>query len=83
MRTFARRSSVIALAGVLALGAVACGDDADDAGTDVNVTEQETTPAVQDTVTEQDTMTEMDTEMATETETMTEDMTSPSETTTE
>ena len=82
MRTFARRSSMFALAGVLALGAVACGDD-DDAGTDIDVTEEETTaPAVEDTVTEEETMTEetTETEMMTETET---EMTTPSETATE
>ena len=78
MRTFARRSSMFALAGVLALGAVACGDD-DDAGTDIDVTEEDTTAPV---VTDEDTVTEetTETEMMTETET---EMTTPSETGTE
>ena len=82
MRTFARRSSMFALAGVLALGAVACGDD--DEGTDIDVTEEETDPVVtdEDTVTEEETETETETETELLTETETE-MTTPSETATE
>lgn len=75
MRTFARRSSMFALAGVLALGAVACGDDAEDA--EVNVTEEDTTAPAGDTTiqegdTELDMGTETQTEMTTETETQTD-----------
>ena len=81
MRTFARRSSMFALAGDLAIGAVACGDDADE-GADIDVTEEDTTaPAVtdEDTVTEEETTTEetTETELLTETET---EMTTPSDT---
>ncbi len=81
MRTFARRSSMFALAGVLALGAVACGDD--DPDTTVDVTEDEVVPGgdttieegdttVEETTTEMDMGTETETEMMTETETATE-----------
>lgn len=80
MRTFSRRSSAIALAGVLALAGAACGDDAEDTGADVDVTE----PAGDDTTVEEETTvedTETETEVETETETeMTDDMGTETET---
>ena len=74
MRTaLTRRTSAIALAGVLALAGAACGDDADDTGADVDVTEEETTaPAITESEMDTEMTTETETEMTTETETATE-----------
>ena len=76
MRTFARRSSALAVAGILAFAGAACGDDAEDTGTDVEVTE----PAEDDTTVEEETTTEMETPEDTE---MTESEDMGSETDTE
>lgn len=78
MRTFARRSSAIAVAGILAFAGAACGDDAEDTGADVDVTE----PAEDDTTVEEETTTEVETTEDTEM-TESEDMGSEMETDTE
>lgn len=71
-RNLIRRSSALVLAGALAFGTAACGEDDDTIETpDVNVTEpgvtEEETEVI--TETEAETSTEMGTEMGTETET--------------
>lgn len=65
MRTpLTRRTSAIALAGVLALAGAACGDDAEDTGTDVT---NEVETEMEDTGSEMETeMSEMESEVDTE-----------------